>query len=578
MKTQKFTGLIVLFFAILLLVIEGCSPDNPSDTSMGNTNANISNGGISVLLDDWIYFINYSDRGSLYKVRTDGNDETKICEDMAYFLNSDGDWIYYTNGSDSGRLYKIRSDGTGREKISDSVSQNVLVSGDWIYYIDYTDQKDTSIYGRIFRMKTDGNEKQQVNESFTSSFNLNGNWIYYLNQDDLKIYKIKTNGTGTEKVSDVTAVNFCLLENEIYYIDSTQEKNMIWKMNTDGSGLSRLTEEKVSAMNVTKDWIYYGSTLAEDIGIEFWKMKTDGTDSIKINDDEPISICVNGNRIFYISFDFTSFSMKQIFLNLDGSSRKEYLPQEETSLPESQKYSMGEEVPVEDISITVHSAYSTNLTENNEPGFDSQIFDSVTDDMLLFINATIINNGKSALDLSNRLGIKEDGDTGGYSIYWAELADTTQETLKDEPGFQLERSAYQTSLLLSPGSERQIQIFFHLSIQSYPLELTIFDPDSLNPLAAIGIMAREEYVVSDEDAREIISSRFEDYEINQTGGVGFRLYGETEDKMYYAFEIKAPDSETSEIYLVNRDSGQIFVGAYDENYPDYPAVPIRPME
>ncbi|SHJ54421.1 DUF5050 domain-containing protein [Parasporobacterium paucivorans] len=574
-KSRKY---LLASFVLSILVFTGCSSESSNELMMGNTNANLSNGGPSVLYDDWIFFMNYADANNLYKIKTDGTGETKVSGDAAYYLNSYGDWLYYTNGSESNRLYKIRPDGTGREILSDRVSYNTLVLQDWIYFIDYTDPEDISTYGRIFRIKTDGSGKQQVNDSATGTFGISDGWIYYLRQDDSKIYKIKADGSGNAKISDVAALNFNVLGDYLYYVDSDYGNNTIWKMKTDGTGSVRLSEDKVSAMNVTPDWIYYGSTLSDGKGLEFKKMKLDGSQAVKVNDDDPISISVIGDRIVYICFDFANFSTKEVFINTDGTGRVEYLVKQESEAPEVEKYPMNEDVKAGDLTVTVNSAYSTNIIVNHEPGLESQIYDDVTDDMYLFVNMTVTNNGSNEVDLKQMTGITEDSSDGGSSTYWAMLADVTDETGRDDFRFHLNWAGYSDSLILQPGAQREIQSFFFQTRKSYPVYLNLFNGKDMDPLAEIEVTAVEEYVISNASALEIMKEQFGGYEISQLNGIGFRMEGEAEDKMYYSFEVRSPGSSATEYYLVKRDTGVIYIGEHDEKYPEYTAVPVRPLE
>lgn len=61
-----------------------------------------------------------SDNNKLYKMKTDGTNKTKVCDDVASYINVKSGWIYYFNESDmndiyyGGKLYKIKIDGTER--------------------------------------------------------------------------------------------------------------------------------------------------------------------------------------------------------------------------------------------------------------------------------------------------------------------------------------------------------------------------------------------------------------------------------------------------------------------------------
>ena len=77
---------------------------------LGNTEGNITNGGMAVKQDDWIYYCEYDasanypgapNNSSIWKMRSNGSNKTKLINVEASYLNIKGDWIYYINDSDS---------------------------------------------------------------------------------------------------------------------------------------------------------------------------------------------------------------------------------------------------------------------------------------------------------------------------------------------------------------------------------------------------------------------------------------------------------------------------------------------
>jgi hypothetical protein len=75
------------------------------------------------VVGDWLYFLNYSDNGQLYKMKTDGTNKAKVNEDGFHCVNVVGDWIYYAsqsiNNPSEQRMFKIKTDGSGKVEICD---------------------------------------------------------------------------------------------------------------------------------------------------------------------------------------------------------------------------------------------------------------------------------------------------------------------------------------------------------------------------------------------------------------------------------------------------------------------------
>jgi hypothetical protein len=129
---------------------------------------------------DWIYYnkwITNSDNlgkdGSvttvsgldgLYKIKTDGTEKTKLCDDTATDINPSGNWVYYINETDGEKLYKIKTDGTGNTKVcNDGASFGINVAGDWIYYKIRTFFYFYFHYdGGLYKIKTDGTGRSKV--------------------------------------------------------------------------------------------------------------------------------------------------------------------------------------------------------------------------------------------------------------------------------------------------------------------------------------------------------------------------------------------------------------------------------
>ena len=113
------------------------------------------------VIGDWIYYVGYTDlnnsgSGAIYKIRTDGTNKSKLdgssnlsSSGGGYSnlsLNVVGDWIYYVgnvddSNSDSNNvaIYKIHTDGSNQTKLDSGLAASINVIGDWIYYVSTSD-------------------------------------------------------------------------------------------------------------------------------------------------------------------------------------------------------------------------------------------------------------------------------------------------------------------------------------------------------------------------------------------------------------------------------------------------------
>jgi tetratricopeptide (TPR) repeat protein len=165
---------------------------------------------------DWIYYADFNDGQSLYKIKRDGTMKTKILSDDVGTLNVVGDWIYYSSnlGGDAGlatNLNKVKTDGTSRTVLSDQEwTYEINVVDDWIYFSDYH-QDTMDSYGKwtLYRMKTDGTGKTKLSDDNIVNVNIAGDWIYFTIRNDTAVdyidpvlYRMKTDGTMKEIVTN----------------------------------------------------------------------------------------------------------------------------------------------------------------------------------------------------------------------------------------------------------------------------------------------------------------------------------------------------------------------------------------
>jgi len=62
------------------------------------------------VVGDWVYYQNITDGLSLYKIRINGKDRTKLSNEISEHINVIDDWIYYINCDDGWRIYKINDE------------------------------------------------------------------------------------------------------------------------------------------------------------------------------------------------------------------------------------------------------------------------------------------------------------------------------------------------------------------------------------------------------------------------------------------------------------------------------------
>lgn len=204
--------------------------------------------GVFATQGDWIYYFNYNDNFSLYKMRLNGDSSQKICDDAVSCINVVGDWIYYSNANEKNALYKIRTDGSERARLSEDNCEYVCVSGDVIYYCNGNEN------GKLYRMGTDGSGREAFGEDAQYIFIDNG-YLYYSSRDERTLSRISLD-TRDKKVliNGQWNVRAQIIGSWIYFLTDINGL-IIAKMPVDGGALTEVWRYsgKINSFIVAQD-------------------------------------------------------------------------------------------------------------------------------------------------------------------------------------------------------------------------------------------------------------------------------------------------------------------------------------
>lgn len=132
-------------------------------------------------------------------------------------------------------------------------------------------------------------------------------WIYFGNPDDnYKIYRMKTDGTDLTKITDAVYEGIKTLDEWIYYIDTNNKYTpaKLARIRWDGENKEILSEEDISTFCESEDYIIY---IYEN---NIYRMQRDGSLKIKIiSSEKEINDLKIYNNIIYYSTDEGVFSV-----------------------------------------------------------------------------------------------------------------------------------------------------------------------------------------------------------------------------------------------------------------------------
>ncbi len=99
----------------------------------------------------------------MYKIRTDGSDDSALAETSVDYVNASGEWVYYSNGADMYNVYRVKADGSANEKLTDLPPDEpgtpvyspsgIYVIGGRVYYRAYHSE---AVGDALFSVALDG--------------------------------------------------------------------------------------------------------------------------------------------------------------------------------------------------------------------------------------------------------------------------------------------------------------------------------------------------------------------------------------------------------------------------------------
>jgi len=316
------SGILIIFLVLAFVQVPVAALSPPAPTFVGKVN-------IFGFNDGWFYYSYYldgSDRhgDGLYRMRVDGTGKSKILEreEIAHpsikWLNwfrpyfYDG-WIYFSNTADNFTLYKMRYNGTEKSKLNDVSSfPGLIFSDNWIYYSFEDSNRE-----HFMRMRKDGSEMELLRNTDLWIIHATDDWFFYQKSDNgnLCLYKISINATGAGQQIAVALRTIHIADDWIYYINTCvadangmitfdPTKNRLHRMRMDGTGEMQLDDiplfHSEDEFFFSDGRIYYKVFVNNAITIR--SLRTDGVEKIDLKcDDLSYIIAVEDGWIYYQS-------------------------------------------------------------------------------------------------------------------------------------------------------------------------------------------------------------------------------------------------------------------------------------
>ena len=166
---------------------------------------------------------------------------------------TDGEWFYYRS-NDNMSLYRMRLDGSEKTKLNDRQSGNIGVYDGYVYY--YTGGKSSGIW----RMKCDGSQDTNIYIGSIEDMCIVDGRIYFKNSlDGLKLYSMALDGTDIRCEGDLTQLYYLTFWDGRMYWSNDDDGGCLYRANYDGSEMTKLTENAVDSVTVADGMIMYNN-------------------------------------------------------------------------------------------------------------------------------------------------------------------------------------------------------------------------------------------------------------------------------------------------------------------------------
>lgn len=296
MKYKKLMAVV----ALGCLMLSGCGTSNKLAENMGNDDGNITNLGSVCQRGDTVYYQNDKDNFSIYK-SVKGENGVKLNDGTSYFINVVGDYVYYVYESSDFHIYRMKTDGSENTEIIKQRAYYMTVYNDHIYYIDYDDNQ------AIYMANADGSEPKKIVDAQCYYPIIADNALYYVDySNEGKVTRANLDGTSPKVLDDVNRVTGAYLnyyDGKLYYVNAVTSQsvnkdsgfdNYLLSYDLEKGTTSTVIEEPCADINVQNGRIYYSSLTDSKV----YSCDVNGKDKKLVYDNNGIFLNLSDDDIY----------------------------------------------------------------------------------------------------------------------------------------------------------------------------------------------------------------------------------------------------------------------------------------
>ena len=209
-----------------------------------------------------IYTISlFLNKVSMNEIGTIGNTAANL-NNGGLFCESDG-MVYFSNAADDGCLYSMTVEEENLQKLTTVSVRNILAGGDYLYYFQVKPSGEAGLgyvrSSRSFnRSKKNGKEVTALTTDVVVTAQLVDNYLYLLTaaSPTPEFYKIKIDKSDIVSLANYQ-VNPACAENSTIYYNGTQSNHYLFSMDTKTDYISEVFKGNLWYPHIDGDYIYY---------------------------------------------------------------------------------------------------------------------------------------------------------------------------------------------------------------------------------------------------------------------------------------------------------------------------------
>lgn len=240
---------------------------------------------------------------NLYKKDYKSVNITRLTDDLVAQIQLYEDWLYYINETDNNYIYKMKTDGSENTLAYNKSATHIVIMDDLLYFTDIED-----VLYRINLTEISASAKK-INGAVTSYiFSMNNEWLYYRycsltnsrhginrinntsNEGSLFIKELAAGFSKSRNLVHYTRAGFERYDdNYVYFIvESPSAGSCLHRANTTTKEVEKLSSDNIENLFFEKvgDYIYYQIAVDSNKNeYKLYRIKTDGTNRTCIEND-----------------------------------------------------------------------------------------------------------------------------------------------------------------------------------------------------------------------------------------------------------------------------------------------------